>query len=333
MKNSAFVLAAGFGTRLQPLTLTTPKPLVPVCGVPMLAWSLALLRHHGITAAIVNTHYLAEAFHPWQGLHEGVFVTLSHETPDILGTGGGLRHVQPLLSDCFVIVNADILCDIDLTKLIGAVPTEGASMSLRRSPEVKTYGVVGMDKAGVVSQLAHVALAEPEGEVDVGTHFTGVHAMSQHALLRVPTGFHCVVRTAYKEMVPQRVVRGVEHDGVWLDVGNPAAYLDANIAVLNGHGPTHLDVMSRAGWSRDHLGVERGDAALVEGVVTEGPVWVGVGAKLPSGTRLTRTVIGAGSIVAPNTVLDACVVWDDERVGAGNHQRQIFHSGEQTQIA
>ena len=272
------MLAAGVVPRLQTLTVTTPKPLVPVCGVPMLAWSLALLHHHGVTAAVVNTHYLAEAFHSWQGLHEGVFVTLSHEKPKILGTGGGVRHVQSLLSDSFVIVNADILCDIDLTKLIEAVPKDGASMALRRSPEVKTYGVVGVDNVGVVSQLAHVAVAEPEGQVDEGTHFTGVHAMSQHALSRVPVGFQCVVRTAYKEMVPTRVVRGVEHEGVWLDVGNPAAYLEANLAVLNGEGPTHLDVMSRAGWSRDHRGVERGDAALVEGVVIEGPVWVGVGA-------------------------------------------------------
>lgn len=333
MKNSAFVLAAGFGTRLQPLTLTTPKPLVPVCGVPMLAWSLALLRHHGVTAAVVNTHYLAEAFHAWEGLQEGVNVTLSHEKPDILGTGGGLRHVQSKLSAPFVVVNADILCDIDLTKLIDTVPENGAAMALRRSPDVDTYGVVGMDETGVVSQLAHVAVAEPEGKLDVGTHFTGVHAMSQEALSRVPTGFQCVVRTAYKEMVPMRTVRGVEHGGVWLDVGNPSAYLAANLAVLNGEGPKHMDVMSRAGWSCDHLGVARGDASLVEGVTVEGPVWVGVGAKVPAGTKLCHSVVGAGAVIAEGASLSKCVVWDKERVVQGSHNRKVFHSGEQTQIA
>ena len=90
MNADAFVLAAGFGTRLRPLTEVVPKPLVPVCGVPLLSWSLALCAHHGMRRVIVNGHWLPDALTPWAGEHEGCHVTLSIEQPEILGTGGGL---------------------------------------------------------------------------------------------------------------------------------------------------------------------------------------------------------------------------------------------------
>ena len=115
--HTAFLLAAGFGTRLRPLTLARPKPLLPVCGIPMLDFALAHVRDHGHTKVMVNAHYLWEQVAVWAERHG---VTLQVELPIVLGTGGGLRAALDQLGDSVVIVNADILSDVDLTALVAA---------------------------------------------------------------------------------------------------------------------------------------------------------------------------------------------------------------------
>ncbi|MCA9495193.1 MAG: NTP transferase domain-containing protein, partial [Myxococcales bacterium] len=117
--HQAFVLAAGLGTRLRPLTEHRPKPLVPVCGVPLLSWSLALCARHGLRDVVVNAHWLAEQVEAWSGEREGVRVTVVTER-EILGTGGGLRNVADALAERFVVLNGDVLHAVDLGALLGA---------------------------------------------------------------------------------------------------------------------------------------------------------------------------------------------------------------------
>ena len=123
----AFVLAAGLGTRMRPLTEHRPKPLVPVCGVPLLAYSLALCARHGLRDVVVNAHWLHEQVERWAGEREGVKVTVSTELPDVLGTGGGLKAVERDLAPVFVVLNADVLHEVDLTALRSAVRPGGAA--------------------------------------------------------------------------------------------------------------------------------------------------------------------------------------------------------------
>ena len=108
--HTAFLLAAGFGTRLRPLTLVRPKPLLPVCGIPMLDYALAHVRKHGHDQVIVNAHYLWQQVAAWAD-RDGV--TLQVELPIVLGTGGGLRAASETLAERVVIVNADILSDVN----------------------------------------------------------------------------------------------------------------------------------------------------------------------------------------------------------------------------
>jgi len=307
----AFVLAAGFGTRLRPLTLHKPKPLVPVCGVPMLSYALALCARHGLRSVVVNAHHLADQLLPWAGEHEGVRVEISVEEPEILGTGGGLRAVRDRLADRFAVVNADVLCDVDLGALLAATPDHGAAMALRPHPESSRYGVVAADSTGTVVQLVHLATAPPHGVVDASTHFTGVYAMDRVALERIPPGFACVVRTALQQMVPERLVAGLRHPGLWLDVGDPEAYLAANLAALGGLS-LPLDPFPRAGWARGER--EVGDPGLVEGVRVEGPAWVGQGARVGEGVRLSHAVVGPGAEVPAGADLERVVVWEGLRV-------------------
>ena len=321
---NAFVLAAGLGTRLRPLTLERPKPLLPVCGVPLLAYTLALCARHELRRVVVNAHWLAEQVQAWAGHREGVAVAVSVEYPEILGTGGGLRRVREYLAGGFAVVNGDVLCDVDLGGLVRAVPRGGAAMALRSDAvDASRYGVVAADDTGHVVELAEVARAKPEGRVDRTTHFTGIHAMDSAALEHVPDGFACVVRTAYRELVPKRLVMGLRHPGTWLDIGDPEAYLAANLAVLDGRVTMPLDPHARAGWSRRGQ-TERGDPGLVRGVTVRGSAWVGLEASIGRDVTLEGTTVGERSVVESNADLRDCVVWDGARVPSGKHERTVF---------
>lgn len=326
--NTAFVLAAGLGTRLRPLTGYHPKPLVPVCGVPLLAYSLALCARHGLREVVVNAHWLADQIEAWSGEREGVRVTVSTELPDVLGTGGGLKRVEAELAPTFVVLNGDVLHDVDLGALLRAVPPGGAAMALRRDPEnAPKYGIVAADAEHTVVELTTVARAEAEGAVDRATHFTGIHAMSRTALGQIPDGFACVIRTAYRAMVPDRRVGAIRYDGVWLDAGDPEQYLDANLEVLSGRVALALDPFVRAAYARTGDRRVTGDPAVIDGVTVEGPVWIGPGARLGRGAVLDGVVVGAGASVAAGAVLRQTVIWDGQAADGQLSRAIVFPGG------
>ncbi len=321
MPTTAFVLAAGFGTRLRPLTLDRPKPLVPVCGVPALAYSLALCAEHGFTDVIVNAHYLGEQLEAWAGEHEGCRVQVHLEEPEILGTGGGLKAVADRLAARFVVLNADVLHAFDLAALAAQVRPGGAAMVLRPSDDAERYGVVAADRSHTVVQLAALADAPVEGGVERDTHFTGIHALDRAALDLVPDGFACIVRSVYQTLVPQRKVGAVREEGVWLDAGGPLAYLEANLSVLRDEVSLAIDPFARAAAGR-RMGTAFGK--LPEGVRVLGPVWIGKGAVIEPGARLSHSVIGAGAHVPADATLHEVVAWDGVAV-PGSLSRAIVH--------
>lgn len=299
MAATAFLLAAGHGTRLRPLTDLVPKALVPVCGVPMLDHALAQVRAHGHSRVLVNAHHLWQPVAAWA---QDNGVALQVELPDVLGTGGGLRAASDRLSNVVVVVNADILSDVDLTALAAAVPEGGAAMALRPSARAAQIGPVEPDEDGRVVRISSV-VGQP-GSGRAGFHFTGVHAMSHAAIQRVPAdGLQCVVRTAYKQLVGEGQVASVEHTGTWIDIGTPAAYLDANLAVLRGQVHAPVDPWTRG--RRAATDSWAGQGAAVDGIVY-------------------RSVIGAGAVVPAGAELSECVVWDGVRVPVGAHERMVF---------
>jgi mannose-1-phosphate guanylyltransferase len=319
---TAFVLAAGFGTRLQPLTHHLPKPLVPVCGVPMLAWALASCRQHGLDRALVNAHHLAEHLRAWRGVHEGVEVDVVVEHPDILGTGGGLRAVRDRLAERFVVVNGDTLADVDLAALRDRVPGGGGCMALRPHPADarEKYGIVAYDDAGLVTDLKGMARAVPHGAEHHDAHFTGIHGLDRAALDLVPPGPACIVRTVYVQLVPERKVQASLHAGLWLDVGDVSAYLDANLAVLRRQAELPLDP-----WSRADVAQVAGTSTTRDGGVLDGPVWLGRDVRVTGTVR--ESVLAPGVVVPANAMLDGCVVWEGAQVPPGVWRRTVFFPG------
>lgn len=318
----AFVLAAGLGTRLRPLTEEVPKSLVPVCGVPLLAYALATCAKHGLRDVVVNAHWLAEQVSAWEGEREGVRVTVSVEQPLVLGTGGGLKHAAHLLDDRFVVLNADVIHDVDLGTLLGATPPGGAVMALRRDAvRAERYGVVAADDTGTVVRLATVASAPARGTVPTDTFFMGIHALDRATLDLVPGGAADIVRTAYEMLVPERKVRAIVDGGPWLDTGDLATYLEANLAILRRTVVTALDPHPRAAFARDGAGRETGDARIVSGAAA-GAVWVAPEARVDG--RIEEAVIGRGARVPSGADLRRVVVWDGVEVPPGAHRDAVF---------
>jgi len=315
---TAFLLAAGFGSRLRPLTLARPKPLLPVGGVAMLDLALAQLRRHGHERVLVNAHHLWEQVAAWAERND---VALQVELPDILGTGGGLQAALDRLADTVVIFNGDILTDTDLTALAASCPPGGAAMALREIDELGTITPVSVAPDGRILRIGEItasADAPPVRWGGPGVHFTGIHAMAREAIARTPSGFCGIVRTTYTELVPAGLVRGTRHRGTWADLGTPPAYLDANMAVLDGELTLSVDPWQGA--TRGAGGSLIGAGARVEGTVEH--CVIGAGAVVPAGARLRDCVVWDG-VAVPAVALERAVVYDGGAVlsverGAGS---------------
>ena len=301
--HTAFLLAAGLGTRLRPLTLHRPKALLPVCGVPMLDYALAQARAHGHTSVLVNAHHLWTQVAAWAVRNQ---VEVQVELPQILGTGGGLYAARARLDPAGVVVlNADVLSNVDLTALRAAVPPEGAALALRPSPDAAKIRAVEADEHGVIVHMADIA---PGSGGVPGTHFTGVHALTGAAIARAPDpaehGESCIIRTAYKAMMPERLLRSIVHTGTWVDIGAPEHYLAANLDALDGRLALSLDP-----WTRGAHG--------------PGGSWVGPEAALRG--QVHHSVIGARAVVPEGATLRDCVVWDGVEVPPGEHEGAVFY--------
>lgn len=332
MAHKAFLLAAGFGTRMQPLTNHRAKPLVPLCGAPLLDQSVALIRSHGIHSAVVNAHHLPDGIEDW-AKRQPIDIEVSKELPDILGTGGGLRAALALLDDSFVVVNGDILCDVDLTALLGGLSPNKASacMALKPITGDDKYGVVAADESGKVVDLVGLAKATSSGDVLRDTHFTGIHALTKKAIELLPNNeFSCVVRGSYVKMVPKRSVTSIRHGGIWEDAGNPSSYLEANMAVLNSKLKPPLDTLNLAAWAVIG-GKEHGSRAAIscpENCKFTAPFWIGHGVVIENNCSISGSIIGDNAKVLAGSTVTNSVVWDSCTVNeSSNHNDAIIYDG------
>lgn len=213
---TAFILAAGLGTRLRPLTLTTPKPLLPIQGRPMLDHVVEWLHGWGHREIVVNASWLSEQIVGWARSQPGVTVVV--ESP-ILGTGGGLQNAREHLAPRFVVANGDILSDVNLDALWRV--SAPAVMALRHQTHRVHTPVTLRD--GRVTGIDGIV-----GEMGGDWHFTGIHVLDRDVLdLVPPLGEACIIRTAYRTLIPTGQVAGIVHAGRWADIGTPAEYVAA----------------------------------------------------------------------------------------------------------
>ena len=320
------VLCAGFGTRLRPLTDKVPKPLVPLCGVPLLRYNFALLKNAGVTEIVVNTHHLGgEMEKGAKAIATGLDVDLhiSREEKHILGTGGGVRRAQPLLGQgTFFLLNGDMIFDVDLGAALAAHRAAGAvaTMVLAPYPRGATYAAVEVDAAMNVRRIA--GRGAPADPSLVRTHFTGVHVLEPELIARLPAeGESDINRTAYVRAIHDGAkVIGFMQNGYWGDLGAPRSLLRAHLDVLEGRVPLarfRPGADPFAGCEERAPGVFVHPSARVEAPL-RAPALIQANAAVEKGATLGPGLsIGPGARIDSGAHVERAVLWEGTHVAAG----------------
>ena len=293
----AFILGAGLGTRLRPLTDRLPKPLVPLFHQPLVGWALAACARAGIRRFAINTHHLPEAWNDFgtRPENEGHEITLFHE-PVLLETGGGLKNIAAWIGDRPVLVhNGDIFTTLPLEKLIAAHEASGLPVTLALRSDGAEKRIALDDSLTRVTDVRH-ELGRAKG-----THvFSGIYCVNPDFLSLIPGGEIISVIPAFLALAEQGKLGAVVIDeGVWLDLGDRESYLQA-------HRELALAPAIHA------------EAIVETGAVVENSV-VGPCAKIASGAIVRDSVVWPHSRIAAGTVLDRCIVCSGEVV-ACRHQ-------------
>lgn len=229
------ILAAGLGTRMRPLTDRLPKPLLPVAGYPIIAYPLGLLKAAGITDVVVNIHHLGHLIEEQLAgsADTGMNITFSREKA-LLETGGGIARTADFMGDdTFVVLNADIICDIDLRKVIEDHHRYNAiaTMVLRRNPDPATIPIVEWDQ-----NSRHVVDIRSEVRAKRSSSFpmmfTGIHIFGPDVFDYLMPMHESVIDGFYLPAIREnRHIHGYVFDGYWVDIGTLDRYEHVRSAV------------------------------------------------------------------------------------------------------
>ena len=231
------ILAAGLGTRLRPLTNTTPKPLLPMGGIPLIVWNLLLLRQHGFHEVVINLHYLGSMIEQalGDGAKFGLRIRYSHE-PVILGTGGGIKQAEPFFAgEPVLVLNGDTLFELDLEALMAFHQSQKAAATLvvREDPDAATWGLVEVREDHRIVRITGKGLADSVPTIP--RMFAGIHILEPRLLQDVPKGVLSSIIDPYVAAISrgERVV-GYDLHGYWSDIGTVERYEQAEQDVHAG---------------------------------------------------------------------------------------------------
>jgi NDP-sugar pyrophosphorylase family protein len=242
------ILAAGEGSRLRPLTLARPKPMLPVAGRPILEHIIAWLRHYGVCRIAINLHHCPDVTPAYfgDGSAFGVSLTYSKEE-QILGTAGGAKRLKNFLTETFVLVYGDVLTDMDLGALLELHRSKGpgprVTMGLYHVPNPWECGIVRLDDQSRVTEFVE---KPPKDAVFSDLANSGVLVLEPEILRYVPD------ETFYdfgKDVFPRLLADGVPlygwvtpRDSYLLDIGSPAKYEQAQTTWPTGRAKAYLPV-------------------------------------------------------------------------------------------
>lgn len=303
----AVVLVGGEGTRLRPLTLLTPKPMVPVMNMPFLERTLRRLKAAGIDDVILPAGYLPEAITSYFGDGSWLGLRLRYvieETP--LGTAGALKNLESMIDGPFFVLNGDILTSLDLEAMLAVHRRHGGigTLHLIRVEDPSAYGCVVHDAAGRVSAFVEKPKREeaPTNEINAGTYL-----LEPEILGFIPAGRPVSIE---RETFPAIIAAGkglYSHTTAdyWIDLGKPEAYLASHRHIFD-------DVMPLGQPAVDGPG-----AGTVPPSAIVPPVFLGAGVHVAPDARVgPYTVLGDGCTVGSGAVVSDSLLWDDVVVGA-----------------
>jgi mannose-1-phosphate guanylyltransferase len=328
MSTDAVILVGGLGTRLRPLTLSAPKPMLPTAGVPFMTHLVTRLRDAGITHVVLGTSYQAEVFEAYfgDGAEFGVELEYVFER-EALGTGGGIRNVADLLrGDTVLVFNGDNMIGVDLNDFADTHRASGADVTLclTKVSDPRAYGCVPTDTDGRVT-----AFLEKDPDPVTDQINAGLYAFTREVIDSIPVGRQVSVE---RETFPGLLAAGAKvcgyvTSGYWRDFGTPRDFVDGSADLVRGIAVSSAvprtgealllpgaSVSPKAkiyGGSTIGARSQIGAGADVEGSVIFDDVMIGPGAVI------RRSVIGRGVTVHAGALIEDAVIGDGARIGAG----------------
>ncbi|MGA0045348.1 MAG: sugar phosphate nucleotidyltransferase [Candidatus Kapaibacteriota bacterium] len=310
--NNAVIMAGGFGTRLRPLTMSIPKPMVPLANRPMMGHIVNLLKQHGITKMVSVLYFQPEEITSYFGDGSAHGVQMDYVTAEAdYGTAGSVKNAQHKLGEPFIIISGDVLTDFDITAAIDFHRKKGAmaTIVLTRVPQPLQYGIVMTTDDGRISRF----LEKPSwGEVFSDTINTGIYILEPEVLDLIPE------KTEFdfsQNLFPTMLEKGLPlygyiADGYWKDIGNLQEYQQAHYDVLAGK--VHVSIPgTRCDSSVCGEGLSLDPSAHLEGLVV-----IGQNVTIGPNVRLNNCVLGDNVVVETGTSMTGTVLWSGVHVGA-----------------
>lgn len=309
----ALILVGGHGTRLRPVTLTLPKPVIPLVDRPFIRYMIDWLARHGVDDIVMACGFLPDGIRAVLGDGVAGGPRLRYvEEPEPRGTAGAIKFAAELLDDRFLALNGDVLSDLDLTALIERHERSGAQATLALHPvdDPTGYGVVRRAEDGEIREF----LEKPDpAEIDTNEINAGTYVLEKSVLDLVPEEQDVSIE---REVFPRLVGDGLYScrlEGYWMDIGTPERYLEACWDILSGK------VDSEPGGKVDDEGVYvDADADVAAGATVAGPAFVEAGAVLGEGATVgARAVLGAGTSIGEGASVTGSALHPACRIGPG----------------
>jgi NDP-sugar pyrophosphorylase family protein len=303
----ALILAGGKGTRLRPLTVYTPKPIVPICNRPFLLYQIDTLRRAGITDITLSLSYQPNKIEQLlgDGSDHGVKLKYTVE-PQPMGTAGAYKFAEDLIREPTVVFNGDILTDLDLKAVIREHNERSAVATVVLTPveNPRDYGLVETESDGRIRRF----LEKPdEREITCNTINAGTYVLEPRVLDYIPAGEnHSFEYGLFPELLNRKesFFAHIPPRTYWIDIGTPARYLQA-----------HHDLLAnRVG--RIHIKDRRGDFDSATAAELDDLSIIGDDCQIKPGAQIINSVLGQGSFVEERARVENSVIWPHTRIGA-----------------
>jgi NDP-sugar pyrophosphorylase family protein len=309
----AVILAGGEGTRLRPLTLSIPKPVVPVVDRPFLAHQLDLLASVGVTEVVLSLAYRPERIQDvfGDGSRDGRVIRYAVE-PTPLGTGGAVKNAEAFLDQSTLVLNGDVLTDVNLPAVVEAHRSSraAATIVLTPVPNPAAYGLVEFEADGRVRRF----LEKPDpSQITTDTINAGIYVLERPTLELMPAGIPYSIERGFFPALLARGdrVQAYVHRGYWIDIGTPEKYLQVHRDILRGRFPVALAARPESG------GWIHPTAAVGDGARLEAPFYLGPRCRIDPGASVgpDAVLVSDVAVAAGAGVVDS-VVWAGALIGA-----------------
>lgn len=314
----ALILVGGKGTRLLPITETTPKPVITLVDRPFLAWMLGWLAGHGVEEVVLSCGFLPDRMK--EVLGDGIpggprLVWVEEDRP--LGTAGAMRFALEHLDETFLALNGDLLSDFNLSALIAFHRRRGAvaTIGLKQVEDTTGFGLVDLEDDGTVS-----GFREKAGTVTGGPGLVnaGVYVLEREVVEAIPSGREVSIEREVFPGLAGPGLAGLVLDGYWMDIGTPDRYLQATWDIVEGRmvsGPTFTadgPVISPSASvaPRASIGPRAviADGCVVEdGAKVSGSVLL-EGARVGPGARVVDSILAPGAVVDPGEQVSGALI-------------------------